>query len=103
MGEVTYCATTSERRDVLMEGEMSRGEMVMKMEEWFKGIDEFGNDDDKRVYKEIVALIKKPKVTEEWIDEKAMEIAHAFSDIHVIAMEQARSFIRSLVDERQHM
>ena len=53
----------------------------------------------------IIELIEqwneKKKVTEEWIEEKAIAISHAFNDIHRVGMEQARDFIRSLVEEIQ--
>lgn len=45
---------------------------------------------------QIVALIKKPQVTEEWIQEKTFEMIALISNNKIL---EAMSFIRSLVEE----
>jgi len=53
---------------------------------------------DKQAYKQIVALIKKPRVTEEWIEEKATEI-YNLSYYKSFKPRQIADCIRSLVEE----
>jgi len=51
-----------------------------------------------QTYLQIVALIKKPQVTEEWIQEKTMEMIDIISNGEI---GEAMSFIRSLVEEKK--
>ena len=47
-----------------------------------------------RAYRQIVALIRKPEITEEWIEEKAKELCEQnYVD------DEAKDFIRSLIEE----
>lgn len=53
---------------------------------------------------QIVALIKKPEVTEEWIEEKAKqiveEIGYRIEDEYLnVHLERVKDFIRKLVEE----
>ena len=52
---------------------------------------------NEQVHKQIKELIQKPQVTEEWIEEKAEELAD-ISYYHQVEGKQAKDFIRSLVE-----
>jgi len=54
-----------------------------------------------QAYKQIVALIKKPKVTEEWIEEKAKIVCDTIRLHPRLTMKTAKDFIRSLVEKIQ--
>ena len=50
-----------------------------------------------RAYRQIVALLKKPQVTEEWIEEKASIVWREMG--HWQSPEEAKDFIHTLVKE----
>ena len=52
-----------------------------------------------QAYRQIVVLIKKPQVTEEWIEEKAKELIdkYLYRKEH-LKLNKAKDFIRSLVE-----
>lgn len=62
--------------------------------------------DDESAHQDIVALIKKPEVTEEWIEEKAKELITMVANLYpyetnpgVIPKSKAKDFIRTFVKE----
>ena len=77
---------------------MRKEELIEELDTWKRLLIKDWIEQDEQTFKEIMALLKK-EVTEEWIEEKAMQISHAFNDIHIVGMEQAKDFIRSLVEE----
>ena len=59
-----------------------------------------------QAYKQIVALIKKPEVTEEWYEEKAKKLRDESyyyrgknNKYYSIALKKAKDLIRSFVEE----
>ena len=72
---------------------------------------ELGHEEDKvkieQAKKQIVALIQKPQVTEEWIEEKANILYEKISELNQTLptysfLEISKDFIRSLVEETQY-
>ncbi len=56
--------------------------------------------EDKQAYQQIKELIQKPKVTEEWIEEKARELgAYYPNETFGEALSRCRKFILSLIEE----
>ena len=95
---------------------MKKEELLEKLDQWTRRArrDEAPDNiiwhiDDDSAYQDIVALIKKPEVTEEWVakrklwvEKKATELLDITSDkdfSYSVRLGNAEDFIHSLVEE----
>ena len=54
-----------------MSNKLNRDELLAKMEDWFEGLLEYGNNDDRQAYQQIKEMIQKSEVIDEdCIEEK---------------------------------
>ena len=88
-----------------MTDELGRGELLKLIEkilDYLAG-DPVFDDKDWKGLEQIKALIQKPGVTEEWIEEKAKELYQGLADkvvdVGMIDAGDFEGFIRSLVEE----
>ena len=79
---------------------LSKDELLECLRGWsMDGTTDNWREVDEQAYHQIVSLIKKPQVTEEWIEEKAREAMNMEYGVEGCGVYDWKDFIRSLVEE----